>query len=242
MTRSPFGRGLPLRPAPSVKKGRRPVVKVLLRRRQAAANINGVMPSAVCLLRHHASAIDQLIPSSHSMIIVALDARLEHNSLVRASTRRHRPRPLRLLHGTVIESSRQARRSAACAVNGSRIGVAAVINPLLSTGRAGAVTVKMCLGSPTFGAAAMASNLSVNGCDGVSRCFVRRSGVRCKPTRAVRGCGCLVVLWSVGARPRSGGSGRGGSAVAGDAKSLAAHQRRRRSLSSTQNRDSGRKH
>ena len=115
------------------------------------------------------------------------------------------------------------------AINSSRVGVAAIINPLfehgdVAEGRRGEDVLRE-RGRIQYGGHGVNICLCNNGCDGVSRCLLLGvQAVRCEPVRAAGGAVALVVrCWLcvaqvVGARPPSGarcGRGWGCRSVAG---------------------------
>ena len=149
------------------------------------------------------------------MIIVTFDARLEDHRLdERRPTitirnidscssldeHRHRVQP--------TKDGRDARQRVS--INSSRVGVAAIINPLfehgdVAEGRRGEDVLRE-RGRIQYGGHGVNICLCNNGCDGVSRCLLLGvQAVRCEPVRAAGACGCtgyalLLVVRRTGCR------------------------------------------
>ena len=156
------------------------------------------------------------------MIVVTLDARLEDHRLdqrrptitighVDSSTSldeyRHRVQP--------TKNGRDTRQRVA--INSSRVGVAAIINPLfehgdVAEGRRGEDVLRE-RGRIQYGGHGVNICLINNGCDDFSRCLLLGvQGVRCEPVCAAGGAVALVVRcsWLCVAPGRRGPSAFGG--------------------------------
>ena len=173
------------------------------------------------------------------MIVVTLNARLEHNSLderrppitirdIDPSTSldeyRHRVQP--------TKNGRDTRQRVA--INSSRVGVAAIINPLfehgdVAEGRRGEDVLRE-RGRIQYGGHGVNICLCNNGCDGFSRCLLLGvQAVRCEPVRAAGACGCtgyalLLVVRRTGCR---GPSAFGGEVSEGLGRSQSRWRTRR---------------